>query len=142
MIVCKGCGEPWDFAEMDKNQFLDCFGTRDKIELGVLEEWENYEVTPAWKDLKCRLMIDAINGMCFSCGFSPLYRRKAAAELYVGDTIVNYGKIKKIYGDPPDHSVGIFGGSVEVHYSISKLEAETLETMFDWDEEVLVCRSQ
>lgn len=138
MIVCKRCGEPWDFAEMNKDQFLDCFRARDKVELGLGDSWEDYENTSAWKDLKSRIIIGVVQGMCFSCGFSHLYRRKWAGELLDGDVIVNYGKIKTVYKDAPDPSVGIFGGSVEVHYSISKLEAETLEAMFDWDEEVVI----
>lgn len=146
LLVCKSCGEPWDFTEIEVDEFLDYFSAEDRIQMRISdEEWGNMASARSPIDTLLQSIHDMIilGQGCFSCGFDPLYKKSYGGALVVGDEVINHGKVHSISGDPPDPSVGIFDGCVEVTFLPESwadlIIGQTVE--FNWNEEILVRRN-
>lgn len=146
MIVCKSCGEPWELGnEVNDLDFIDFFSLEDRIYLHIADtKWDDMaagHIPTYGTRQEIHDMIVSGQG-CFSCGFDPMHKKSYGGALVVGDEVINYGKVHSISGDPPDPSVGIFGGYVEVTFLPKSWQESVADTVviFDWDEEILVRR--
>lgn len=140
-VICRSCGEPWDFSkEISDKSFVDFFNAEDCRELDIPDGYLDSILAGESSSLLRGFVASTIirSGRCFSCGFSASYQQSYGAQLKVGDHIVNYGTIYSIDKDPPDPNVGLFSGQVEVFFDATGSHYQ----VFSWDETVVIHRKK